>query len=66
MSVKDNTKTKVFVFGTLLFTDHAEDTLEVDFSQSRIYFSAPISCALYKDDVVVLHEKLTAWLSSQE
>lgn len=64
MSVKDNTKTTVI--GTLLFADHAKDTLEVDLSQSRIYFSAPISCALYKDDVVVLHEKLTAWLSSQE
>ena len=64
MSVKDNTKT--IVVGTLLFTDHVDDTLQVEFSESRISFSAPIYCTLRKDQVAVLHEKLTLWLSAQE
>lgn len=68
MSVKDDTKilSVLKVTGTLLFTDQSYDTLRVDFSKGAVIFNAPIVCALCKDDVAVLHEKLTLWLSSQE
>lgn len=65
MSVEDRTKS--LVTGDLLFKDSAEDTLKVVFMESRVLFNTSyIPCALRKDDIVVLHRKLTEWLSSQE